>query len=54
MDTEGDNVEKAKATIASMKQNLDGIYDSIEEKGGTIPEDKNLANLPAAILTIGA
>lgn len=40
-------------TIQSMNQHLNNVYAKIEEKGGTIPAEKNMANLAAAILSIG-
>lgn len=38
--------------IDSIKQHLENAYDSIEAKGGTIPQNKNVQNLEAAILSI--
>lgn len=39
-------------TIESMKINVANAYDKIEEKGGVLPEQKNLENLASAIDTI--
>lgn len=41
-------------TINSIKENLTNAYTAIEEKGGTIPEHKNVANLAEAIQSITA
>lgn len=39
-------------TILSMATNIENAYDKIEDKGGTIPQNKNLENLADAIDTI--
>ena len=41
-------------TIQSMQTNLGNAYDTIENKGGTLPQNKNLANLSTAIDSIPA
>ena len=41
-------------TIQSMQTNLGNAYDTIEERGGTLPPNKNLANLSTAINSIPA
>lgn len=47
-------MDKIHQTILSINNHLEAIYAKIEEKGGTIPEQKNMANLAEAILSIGA
>ena len=39
-------------TINSMKTNITNAYNAIQTKGGTIPTNKNLANLSTAINSI--
>ena len=39
-------------TINSMKTNITNAYNAIQTKGGTIPMNKNLANLSTAINSI--
>lgn len=34
-----------KDTVQSMEQNLKAYYDALEEKGGTVPEERNMENL---------
>lgn len=41
-------------TIQSMQTNLGNAYDTIEERGGTLPQNKNLENLSDAIDSIPA
>ena len=41
-------------TINSMKTNITNAYNAIQTKGGTIPTNKNLANLSTAINSISA
>lgn len=41
-------------TISSMKTNITNAYSAIQTKGGTIPTNKNLANLSTAINSISA
>ena len=41
-------------TINSMKTNITNAYNAIQTKGGTIPTNKNLANLSTAINSIPA
>lgn len=41
-------------TIQSMRTNLSNAYTAVEGKGGTMPSNKNLANLPSAIDSITA
>ena len=36
-------------TIQSIQTNLGNAYDTIGERGGTLPQNKNLANLATAI-----
>lgn len=43
-----------KSTITEMYSNLSNAYSAIEEKGGTISGNKNLANLTEAINSISA
>lgn len=40
-------------TITSMRTNLSAAYGAIGSKGGTLPTNKNLANLKAAVETLG-
>lgn len=40
-------------TVQSMNQHLNAVYAKIEEKGGKIPVNKNMANLAPSILSIG-
>lgn len=47
-------MNKINQTVQSMNEHLNAIYQKIEEKGGIIPEQKNLVNLEAAILSIGS
>lgn len=37
------------STISSISQHLSDAWDAVEEMGGTIPQNKNLANLITAI-----
>ena len=39
-------------TIQSMETNIGNAYDSAQQKGATIPSDKNLANLSSTIDSI--
>lgn len=39
-------------TLAKLSSDISNAYDAIEDKGGTIPEDKNTDSLPGAINTI--
>ena len=41
-------------TINSMKTNITNAYNAIQTKGGTVPTNKNLANLSTAINSISA
>lgn len=41
-----------KNTIASISNHISQAYDALEEKGATIPAQKNLANLASAIETV--
>ena len=36
-------------TITSMQNHLKSAYDKVSEKGGTLPSEKNMANLSKAI-----
>lgn len=45
-------MEKVNQTINSMKTHLGNAWDKIEEKGGTVPENRNMVNLPDAIRSI--
>lgn len=42
------------STIESIGQHLTEAWDAVEEAGGGIPEQKNLANLVESIRTIGS
>lgn len=46
-------MEEIIDTTQSVEAHLKAVYDKIEEKGGTVPENKNFENLPAAIASIG-
>lgn len=41
-----------QSEIDRIKANLSGAYSAVSEKGGTLPETQNSANLPEAIRTI--
>lgn len=41
-------------TIESMYENTENAYDKVQEKGGTIPANKNLQNLASAIDSISS
>lgn len=40
------------STIQSMQTNVENAYDALEDKGATIPANKNIANLADAITSI--
>lgn len=42
------------STIQSMQTNVENAYDALEDKGATIPANKNIANLVDAITSIPA
>ena len=39
-------------TINSMRTNLGNAYDELENKGATIPTNKNIENLASAIASV--
>ena len=48
----GENGSLAE-NLATLQDEVISAYESIEEKGGELPENKNTRNLPNAIASLG-
>lgn len=46
-------MDKTQEQIEKLREKVYEVYDSIEQKGGTIPEELTIGNMPNAVLSIG-